>query len=157
MTTPAATPIHAPLAGRVSALADVPDPVFAEGIMGEGAAIEPPDAVIDVVAPVSGTLLKVLPHAFVILTPAGWGVLVHLGIDTVRLEGAGFTVHVTQGDEIEAGAPVVTYDVPAVRAAGVATVVPVVPLEHTGAVALAEGLSPGDDVTPGSPFLTLTA
>ncbi|PWD50755.1 PTS glucose transporter subunit IIA [Serinibacter arcticus] len=157
MTTTAAgsTTILAPLTGTLRALDAVPDPVFSQGIMGPGAAIEPPQEVVDVVAPVSGTLLKVFPHAFVILTPQGWGVLVHLGIDTVGLDGAGFTVHVAQGDEIATGAPVVIYDVPAVTAAGLATVVPVVLLEHTGEVALAAGLADGAALAPGAPFLTL--
>lgn len=155
-TTPAgSTPILAPLAGHAVTLAAVPDPVFAEGMMGPGAAIEPPHEVVDVVAPISGTLLKVFPHAFVILDPAGYGVLVHLGIDTVALDGDGFTLHVTQGDEIEAGAAVVTYDVPSVAAKGIATIVPVVLLEHPGGADLADGVTEGSEVTPGAPFLTL--
>ena len=84
-TSGATTPILAPLPGRLIPLEAVPDPVFSQGIMGPGAAIEPPAEVVGVVAPVSGTLLEVFPHAFVVLTPQGWVVLVHLGIDRSRV------------------------------------------------------------------------
>ena len=59
------------------------------------------------------------------MTPDNVGVLVHLGLDTVQLNGAGFTAHVAQGDTVEAGQPVITYDVPAIVAAGMSPVVPV--------------------------------
>lgn len=124
-----ATPVLAPVPGRAVRMEDVPDPVFAQLMVGPGAAIDPPRGVVDAVAPVSGTVLKVLPHAFVILTPDGLGILVHLGIDTVQLEGAGFTVHVEKGAEVTAGQLMVTYDVPAVEAAGRNPIVPVVALE----------------------------
>lgn len=151
----ATTSILAPLRGRAVPLSAVPDPVFAEGMMGPGAAIEPPHEVLDVVAPVSGTLAKVFPHAFVIVTPAGFGVLVHLGIDTVGLDGAGFTLHVTQGDEIAVGDPVVTWDVPSALAAGLSVSVPVALLEFTGEAGLADGVPEGSEVQPGGAFLTL--
>ena len=83
----AATPVLAPVPGRAVRMEEVPDPVFAQLMVGPGAAIDPPRGVVDAVAPVSGTVLKVLPHAFVILTADGLGILVHLGIDTVQLEG----------------------------------------------------------------------
>ena len=149
------TSILAPIRGRIVPLSAVPDPVFAQGMMGPGGAIEPPHEVLDVVAPVSGTLLKVFPHAFVIVTPAGFGVLVHLGIDTVGLDGAGFTLHVTQGDEVAVGDPVVTWDVPSVVAAGLSVSVPVALLEFTGQAELTEGVMEGSEVHPGGAFLTL--
>ncbi len=96
-------------------------------MVGAGVGVEPAaDAgLLDVVAPVSGRLLKVHPHAFIVLTPEGRGVLVHVGIDTVKLDGAPFTLHVTEGDEVAAGDRVVTVDVAAVRAAGMSPVSPV--------------------------------
>ena len=124
------TDVLAPVEGRAVALADVPDPVFAGGMVGYGAAIDPPHQVIQAVAPVSGKILKLLPHAYVIITPAGVGVLVHLGLDTVQLKGAGFTAHVSQGDTVSAGQPVITYDVPAIVAAGYSPVVPVVVMDE---------------------------
>ena len=80
--------VLAPCPGRVLALADVPDPVFAGEIVGPGVAIDPDPGLTTVVSPIAGKVLKVHPHAFVVLGD-GVGVLVHLGINTVRLGGAG--------------------------------------------------------------------
>jgi PTS system glucose-specific IIA component len=112
------------------ALSAVPDPVFAGGMVGYGAAIDPPHEVIYAVAPVSGKILKLLPHAYVIMTADNVGVLVHLGLDTVTLNGEGFTAQVAQGDTVEAGQPVIIYDVPAIVAAGLSPVVPVVVMDE---------------------------
>jgi PTS system glucose-specific IIA component len=101
--------VLSPCAGRVLAMADVPDPVFAEEMVGPGVAIEPDPGPTTVVAPIAGKVLKVLPHAFVVLGD-GVGVLVHLGINTVRLEGKGFEVLATQGSEVAAGDPMITWD-----------------------------------------------
>ena len=140
------TLVHAPLAGRVVTLADVPDPVFAGQIVGAGLAIEPEDGATEVlvVSPVAGRMAKVHPHAFVVVDDSGTGVLVHLGIDTVRLKGAGFTVHAAKGDEVELGSPVITFDPAAVRAAGHSAVCPVVVLQSP-----ADSVAPA--VTAGSP------
>ena len=124
------TPVFAPVEGRALTLSEVPDPVFSQGMVGYGAAIDPPHEVIYAVAPVGGKILKLLPHAYVIMTPDNVGVLVHLGLDTVQLNGAGFTALVAQGDTVEAGQPVITYDVPAIVAAGMSPVVPVVVMDE---------------------------
>lgn len=122
------TVVHAPLSGQVVALADVPDPVFAGQIVGSGVAIEPEDGATEVlvVSPVEGRVAKVHPHALAIADESGAGVLVHLGIDTVKMNGEGFTLHVADGDQLELGAPVITFDPTAVRAAGYSAVCPVV-------------------------------
>ena len=137
--------VSAPLAGTVLPITDVPDPVFAGSLVGAGVGIEPaPGAgLVEVVAPVGGRLLKVHPHAFIVLTPEGRGVLVHVGIDTVKLDGAPFTLHVTEGDDVAAGERVVTVDVAAVRAAGMSPVSPVVVMD-----AAADTMPP---VVPGAP------
>jgi PTS system glucose-specific IIA component len=124
------TPVFAPVEGRALALSDVPDPVFSGGMVGYGAAIDPPHQLISAVAPVSGKILKLLPHAYIIMTADNVGVLVHLGLDTVTLNGAGFTAQVAQGDTVEAGQPVISYDVPAIVAAGLSPVVPVVVMDE---------------------------
>jgi PTS system glucose-specific IIA component/PTS system N-acetylglucosamine-specific IIA component len=123
--------VAAPLPGTVLPITEVPDPVFAASMVGAGVGIEPdPGAgLVDVVAPVGGRLLKVHPHAFIVLTPEGRGVLVHVGIDTVKLAGSPFTLHVTEGDDVAAGDRVVTVDVAAVRAAGMSPVSPVVVMD----------------------------
>lgn len=125
------TDILSPIAGTVVALSSVPDPLFAQGAMGPGIAIEPPTDVVDAVAPIAGTLLQVFPHAFVVVADDGLAVLVHLGLDTVQLKGEGFTAFAAKGDRVAAGTPVIAYDVPAIRAAGLSSVVPVVVLERT--------------------------
>ncbi|WP_147916405.1 PTS glucose transporter subunit IIA [Ruania zhangjianzhongii] len=122
--------VHAPLAGRVLALADVPDEVFAQGLVGPGLAIEPSGAgAVTVVAPVDGQVVKVHPHAFVLLAAEGRGVLVHLGIDTVELGGSGFTVQIAEGQAVVAGEPMITFDPAAVAAGGRSPVCPVVALD----------------------------
>jgi len=124
------TAVVAPVEGRAVALHDVPDPVFSQGMVGHGAAIDPPHQVIDALAPVGGKILKLLPHAYVIMTPDNVGILVHLGLDTVQLQGKGFTAHVREGDNVSAGQLVITYDVPSVVAAGLNPIVPVVVMDE---------------------------
>ena len=130
--TPPPVQVLAPCPGKVVAMADVPDPVFAEEMVGPGVAIEPtvePDGgPTTVVSPIAGKVLKVLPHAFVVMGD-GVGVLVHLGINTVRLEGEGFEVLATQGGEVAAGDPMITWDPSALpTSAGGQDVSPVVPV-----------------------------
>ena len=120
--------VLAPCPGRVLAMSDVPDPVFAEEMVGPGVAIEPDPGRTTVVSPIAGKVLKVLPHAFVVLGD-GVGVLVHLGINTVRLEGEGFEVLAEQGSEVAAGDPMITWDPSTLPAsAGGQDVSPVVPI-----------------------------
>jgi PTS system glucose-specific IIA component len=123
-------PVHAPIGGSVIPLADVPDPVFAGQMVGSGAAVEPPAGVaFDVVSPVAGKVVKMLPHAFVVVESSGRGVLTHVGIDTVKLKGEGFKLLVAQGDVVEAGEPVMHVDPTAALAAGYSMVSPVVVLD----------------------------
>ena len=121
--------VVAPVPGQVIALADVPDPVFAQQIVGSGVAIDPVRRPGTAVAPVAGRLLKLHPHAFVLLTAAGQGVLVHLGIDTVQLDGEGFELIAAEGDELAAGDPIVRWDPAAVEAGGRSPVVPIVVMD----------------------------
>ena len=142
------TPVLAPVEGKAVALADVPDPVFSQGMVGYGAAVDPPHQVVEAVAPVAGKILKLLPHAYVIMTADNVGILVHLGLDTVQLKGAGFTAHVSQGDTVTAGQLVITYDVPAIVAAGFSPVVPVVVMDEreSSNVAVAEQVGEGSQI-----------
>jgi PTS system N-acetylglucosamine-specific IIA component len=121
--------VASPVTGRVVRLAEVPDPVFAEAMVGPGSAVVPAPSAADAVAPVAGTIATLHPHAFVVATPSGQAVLVHLGIDTVKLRGDGFVLHVAKGDEVAVGQPVVGWDPAAVAAAGYATVCPVIALD----------------------------
>ena len=122
--------VHAPIGGSVVPLSDVPDPVFAGQMVGSGAAVEPPAGVaFDVVSPVAGKVVKLLPHAFVVVESSGRGVLTHVGIDTVKLKGEGFKLLVAQGDTVAAGEPVMHVDPTAALAAGYSMVSPVVVLD----------------------------
>ena len=150
------TPVLAPVPGRAVALTDVPDPVFSQGMVGYGAAVDPPRGVVDAVAPVSGKLLKLLPHAYVIMTPDNVGVLVHLGLDTVTLSGAGFTTHVSEGDNVTAGQVVITYDVPSIEAAGLNPIVPVVVMDEreSGNVIPVDAVAAGAEIASGAILFT---
>lgn len=104
--------------GQVVALEQVKDPVFAQKMMGDGFAVEPANG--NIVSPVSGTVSSIFPtkHALGLVTEAGLEVLVHIGLDTVSLEGKPFTVHVAEGQKVVAGDLLVTADLDAIRAAG---------------------------------------
>ena len=104
--------------GQVVALEQVKDPVFAQKMMGDGFAVEPANG--NIVSPVTGTVSSIFPtkHALGLVTDSGLEVLVHIGLDTVSLEGKPFTVHVAEGQKVAAGDLLVTADLDAIRAAG---------------------------------------
>lgn len=108
--TAAPTVALSPCPGRALPLTDCVDPVFSQQLMGPGVVIDPAGGPQTAVAPIAGRVVALHPHAYVVLDAAGTGVLVHLGIDTVRLQGTGFELHVAKGDEVAAGDPVVTWD-----------------------------------------------
>ena len=131
--------------GQVIELEQVKDPVFAQKMMGDGFAVEPANG--NIVSPVSGTVSSIFPtkHALGLVTEAGLEVLVHIGLDTVSLEGKPFTVHVAEGQKVAAGDLLVTADLDAIRSAGRETstvvvftngdVLKSVKLEQTGSLA----------------------
>ena len=104
--------------GQVIAITDVKDPVFSQKMMGDGFAVEPETGKI--YSPVAGTVTSVFPtkHALGLLTENGLEVLVHIGLDTVSLEGKPFEVHVSEGQKVAAGELLVTADLEAIKAAG---------------------------------------
>lgn len=118
--------IKSPLTGNVVALTDVPDPVFAGLMLGKGIAIEPTSG--EVVSPVNGTVTTVFPtgHAVGLTSDNGIEVLIHVGMDTVSLNGKGFTQHVKAGEKVTIGQKLVTVDLEAVKAAGYPIVTPIV-------------------------------
>ncbi|MFG2575188.1 PTS glucose transporter subunit IIA [Streptomyces sp. NPDC048481] len=125
------TTVTSPLAGRAIGLAAVPDPVFAGAMVGPGMAIDPLREPSEAVAPVDGVIVSLHPHAFVVVDADGHGVLTHLGIDTVQLNGEGFELLVNKGDSVTRGQGIVRWDPSAVEAAGKSPVCPVVALEAT--------------------------
>lgn len=100
----------APVTGEYLPLSEVSDPVFSQGVMGDGYAVNPTAGTI--VAPVAGTiaLIQDTLHAFMLRTDNGGEVLVHIGIDAVELGGEGFTKIASVGDKVEAGAPIIEVD-----------------------------------------------
>ena len=122
--------VLAPCSGRVLALAETGDPVFSAEMVGPGLAIDPDPAPVTVVSPISGRVVKLHPHAFVVLGDDGVGVLVHLGINTNRLGGEGFEVLATEGSVVEVGTPMVRWDPTTISGEGISTVVPVVAMDR---------------------------
>ena len=125
------TSVTSPLAGRAIELAAVPDPVFSGAMVGPGTAIDPVREPSEAVSPVDGVIVSLHPHAFVVVDAEGHGVLTHLGIDTVQLNGEGFELLVNKGDTVTRGQSVVRWNPAAVEAAGKSPVCPIVALEAT--------------------------
>jgi PTS system beta-glucosides-specific IIC component len=121
-----ATEIQSPLDGTVVALSDVPDPVFSRGTLGPGIAVIPSGNTA--YAPGSGVVVAAQPtgHAFGLLLDGGVEVLIHVGIDTVKLKGVGFDVHVTKGQRVTAGTPLVTFDRKVIEDAGYPLITPII-------------------------------
>ena len=149
--------VLSPLAGSVVSLDDVPDPVFSGRLVGPGLAVDPArdpasPAEVTAAAPITGRVAKIHPHAFVITADDGRGVLVHLGLDTVGLGGAGFTVHCAEGARVSAGDPVVTWNPAGIEAGGLNPIVPVIALE--GNESDLEPMSPDRTVAAGETLMT---
>ncbi|MFG3056803.1 PTS glucose transporter subunit IIA [Kitasatospora sp. NPDC048239] len=123
------TTVTSPLTGNVVGLAGVPDPVFSGAMVGPGTAIDPVRQPTEAVAPVDGVVVSMHPHAFVVVDADGHGVLTHLGIDTVQLNGEGFELLVNKGDTVTRGQAVIKWDPAAVEAAGKSPISPIVALE----------------------------
>lgn len=154
----AVTEIVAPLAGTVMPLNKVEDPVFSTGVVGQGAGISPADGkTIVVAAPAAGTL-AVAPasgHAYGITLDSGVEVLIHVGLDTVNLEGKGFDVKVKQGDRVTAGQELVRVDRKTIEDAGYSLTTPVL-ITNTDKFASVEVVAEGE-VSPNAPLIRVTA
>ncbi|WP_426983115.1 PTS beta-glucoside transporter subunit IIABC [Bacillus cabrialesii] len=118
--------IHSPIKGEVKALSEVNDGVFSAGIMGKGFAIEPEEG--EVVSPVRGSVTTIFKtkHAIGITSDQGAEILIHIGLDTVKLEGQWFTAHVKEGDKVAPGDPLVSFDLEQIKAAGYDVITPVI-------------------------------
>ncbi|GAA1282685.1 MULTISPECIES: PTS glucose transporter subunit IIA [Streptomyces] len=137
------TSVTSPLAGRAIGLTAVPDPVFSGAMVGPGTAIDPVREPSAAVAPVDGIVVSLHPHAYVVVDGQGHGVLTHLGIDTVQLNGEGFELLVNKGDTVQRGQEMVRWDPAAVEAAGKSPICPIVALEAT-AESLSDVVEDGD-------------
>ncbi len=117
--------IYAPVAGQVVPVSEVPDPTFAEGMLGNGIAIIPSDG--KVFAPCDATvdMMFTTGHAVSLVADFGAELLIHVGLETVGLEGKGFTVHVENGQKVKQGDLLIEADLEAIKAAGLNTITPV--------------------------------
>ena len=122
-----------PVAGTVVPLSAVPDPMFAQGTMGPGVAVDPTGDTI--VAPADATVASVFPtgHAIGLALDDGTELLIHVGIDTVGMKGDGFETLVAAGDKVAAGTPLLRFDVAKIRAAGLSPITPVIVLNNENA------------------------
>ena len=118
--------IASPLKGKVISLSEVKDEAFSGELLGKGCAVDPVEG--EVVAPCDGTITTLFPtkHAIGIVTENGAEILIHLGLDTVKLEGKHFETHIAQGDKVKKGQLMVTVDIDAVKVAGYSMVTPII-------------------------------
>jgi len=121
--------VCSPVSGTSREIDEIPDPVFSAGMVGPGLAIDPEPGEQHAVAPIDGTLMKLHPHAFLVVSDEGAGVLVHLGIDTVHMRGDGFTVLAAERDRVTIGQDIVCWDPAYVAGTGRSPICAVVVLD----------------------------
>ena len=136
--------VVSPLAGQVKPLSQATDPVFSSGVMGEGVVIEPSQG--ELVSPVNGTVTVLFPtkHAVGIVSEEGVEMLMHIGMDTVSLDGKGFEAHVEQGDKVVVGQQLISFDMDVIKEAGLVTETPVIITNQDDFQADVEGDLPRD-------------
>ena len=136
--------VVSPLAGQVKPLSQATDPVFSSGVMGQGIVIEPSQG--ELVSPVNGTVTVLFPtkHAVGIVSEEGVEMLMHIGMDTVSLDGKGFEAHVEQGDKVVVGQQLISFDMDVIKKAGLVTETPVIITNQDDFQADVEGDLPRD-------------
>ncbi|MFC2948729.1 PTS sugar transporter subunit IIA [Virgibacillus sediminis] len=116
----------APVSGELVSLEEISDPVFAEKMMGDGIAIEP--AIGELVSPVDGKIIQLFPtkHAIGIEAENGAEILLHIGLETVNLNGEGFTAHVEEGKKVKQGDHLLSFDLDVIREKAQGTIIPII-------------------------------
>lgn len=134
--------VVSPLAGQVKPLSQATDPVFSSGVMGQGVVIEPSQG--ELVSPVNGTVTVLFPtkHAVGIVSEEGVEMLMHIGMDTVSLDGKGFEARVAQGDKVTVGQKLISFDMDIIKKAGLVTETPVIITNQDDFQADVEGTLP---------------
>ena len=147
--------VVSPLAGQVKPLSQATDPVFSSGVMGQGVVIEPSQG--ELVSPVNGTVTVLFPtkHAVGIVSEEGVEMLMHIGMDTVSLDGKGFEAHVEQGDKVVVGQQLISFDMDVIKKAGLVTETPVIITNQDDFQADVEGNLPRD-INRGDVLMTAT-
>ncbi|MEG2073923.1 MAG: PTS glucose transporter subunit IIA [Angelakisella sp.] len=145
--------IKAPVSGEAVPLSEVPDPTFSEELLGKGAAIIPTDG--RVLSPVDGKVLGIFRtcHAVTLKAEDGAEILIHIGLDTVKLDGEYYTPHVKKGDMVTVGQLLIEFDLEAVKSAGYNTITPVLVCNTEEFKAIEGKLG---TVKAGDPLITLT-
>lgn len=143
--------IGSPMAGKCIPMTEVNDPTFSGEFLGKGAAIQPADG--KVYAPADGKISTVFPtgHAIGMTTPDGVEILIHIGIDTVKLKGEHFTIKAGDGQEVKKGDLLIEADLEQIKAAGYEVVTPVI-ICNTAEFSSVEGIT-GADVKPGDDII----
>ncbi len=136
--------VVSPLAGQVKPLSQATDPVFSSGVIGQGVVIAPSQG--ELVSPVNGTVTVLFPtkHAVGIVSEEGAEMLMHIGMDTVSLDGKGFVAHVEQGDKVVVGQQLISFDMDVIKKAGLVTETPVIITNQDDFQADVEGDLPRD-------------
>ncbi|MDE5412074.1 PTS sugar transporter subunit IIA [Alkalihalobacterium chitinilyticum] len=118
--------LHSPMNGTYVKVEDVPDPTFAQKMIGDGFAVEPSNG--EVVSPVEGEIIQVFPtkHAIGIRSLSGAEVLIHIGIETVNMKGEGFEVFVKEGDKVQVGTKLVEFSLDLIKEKAASTITPIV-------------------------------
>lgn len=118
--------VYAPLTGRLLNLEDVPDPVFSQKMMGDGMAIEPSEGIL--VSPVEGEIIQLFhtKHAIGIKSQTGIEILLHIGLETVAMNGEGFEAFVKEGDKVKPGDKLITFDLNLIKEKAASTITPII-------------------------------
>ncbi|MCU9612801.1 PTS glucose transporter subunit IIA [Caldibacillus lycopersici] len=118
--------LAAPVSGKYLEIQEVPDPVFSKKMMGDGIAFEPSEG--KVVAPVDGEIIQVFPtkHAVGIKAANGAEILIHIGLETVSMNGEGFTAHTSEGKKVKQGDVLITFDLDLIKEKAASTITPMI-------------------------------
>jgi sugar PTS system EIIA component len=118
--------VVAPLTGKIVSIEEVPDPTFSQKMMGDGIAIEPTEGVV--VAPVNGEVVQFFhtKHAIGVKSESGAEILIHVGLETVSMNGEGFEGHVKVGDKVKAGDKLLSFDLELIKEKAASTITPIV-------------------------------
>ena len=149
--------LKAHVSGNIVKLEDVPDPVFAEKMMGDGIAIDPTEG--EIVSPVDGEVVQVFPtkHAIGIKADNGAEILIHIGLETVSMGGEGFTTKVTTGEKIKAGDVLVNFDLDLVKKRAKSAITPIIITNTVAMESVEKPILTGLIVAGDSTILTVTA
>ncbi|WP_367006790.1 PTS system trehalose-specific EIIBC component [Streptococcus sp. ZY19097] len=145
--------LQSPLTGQARELSTAVDPVFAQGVMGQGVLIDPTEG--ELVAPVDGIVSVLFPtkHAIGLVSKDGVEILMHIGMDTVNLDGKGFEAHVKQGDHVKVGDKLISFDISAIKEAGYPVETPVI-VTNQDTYLPTEMVSLPTDIERGSELMT---